>query len=132
MGGGLSAGYTISQSRLYFDPIIQETTTKLYAGALRSVNFVNLNNTNGPQASQLLLNWDVQTGFLLEVFESASYPGQSYSIHFKTTSTNVWQPSSTPDFAFDATPQSSSLVNQGASAAFSLILNSTNSFAGTI
>ena len=136
LAGGLSAGYPVYANSVYsFIPYIQETTTKLYAGALRSVNAagIGLNSTSGgPPAPQLLLNWDAQTGFLLEAFEDVSFPGQSYSIHFKVTNTNVWSSSTSSDFGFDAIPQSSQQVHLGASATYTLLFNSTNSFAGTI
>jgi len=132
IAGGLSAGYPIYQTSTYSIPYISETVTKPYAGALRPVNTVNVNNTSAPYVSSILLDWDAQTGFLLEVSESISYPGESYSIHFTATTTNVWSPSTMPDFGFDAIPQSPQPIHLGESATFNLLLNSTNNFAGTI
>ena len=136
LAGGLSAGYPIYQtSQFSIVNYIQETTTGLYAGALRSVNDVSVggNDTSGgPYSQQIALHWDAQTGFLLEIYEDITYPGQSFALHLKVTSTNVWSPSTSPNFSFDAIPQTLPPVHQGESATFNLVLNSTNGFAGTI
>jgi uncharacterized membrane protein len=132
IAGGLSAGYPIYQTPIYSFPYIGETATKLYAGALRSTNVVNVSNPSGPYAQQFQLEWDAQTGFLINVYENITYPGQSYEIQIKVTSTNVWSPSTTADFGFDAIPQSSQPVNAGASPTYNLVFNSTKSFAGKI
>jgi uncharacterized membrane protein len=133
IAGGLSAGYPIYQTPAYPSPTIRETVTKQYAGALRSVNVVSENYTSPYQINQYSFNWDAQTGLLLEYSVSSSYlPFETYTIHIKATTTNLWSPSSNPDFSFDAIPQSPDPVHQGDSASFTLLLNSTNSFAGII
>jgi len=114
IAGELSAGDQVyrapSPSSL---PRIGETVTKPYANALRSINVVNAtDNLRGPQ-SQILLHWDVNTGLLLEVLEKASYPSNKYSLYFEVTSTNVWQPSSIPDFGFDTIQHSSMSLHLG-------------------
>lgn len=133
LSGGLSTGDSIYQSTYpypSFYPVITETVTKLYAGALRSINVVNQTDPAGGQ--RLWFNWDVKTGLLLDVFESLSYYYASLTLSFKVVSTSVWQPSTASDFGFDAIQESSLPLYVGETGAYKLVLNSTNSFHGII
>jgi uncharacterized membrane protein len=133
IAGELSAGDQVYQAPSPSSfPRIGETVTKPYANALRSINVVNAtDNLGGPQ-SQILLHWDVNTGLLLEVLEKASYPSNKYSLYFEVTSTNVWQPSSIPDFGFDTIQHSSMSLHLGEPGIYTLTFDSTNNFTGII
>jgi uncharacterized membrane protein len=132
ISGGLSAGDQLFQPQPYggYYPRIPETVTKLYAGALRSVNV--LNQTDAVYGQQFIFNWDVKTGFLVSLYDNVSYYNYNFLISLKATSTNVWAQSTTPDFGFDAILQSSTPIYVGETGAYKLVLNSTNNFHGIV
>jgi uncharacterized membrane protein len=132
LSGGLSAGDHIYQAQYpyQFYPIITETVTKLYAGSERSVNV--LNQTYSQSGQEFVTQWDAKTGFLVELLDNVSYYSYNFLISLRVTSTNVWQPSTSPDFGFDVIQQSSVPLYIGETGTYKLVLNSTNSFSGVI
>jgi hypothetical protein len=73
---------------------INGTTSRTYAGASRSVNYVNLTRTAGDSVMTLKLYWDKAKGILCDMLISASisYEGTVYSMSMsmKITETNMW------------------------------------------
>jgi uncharacterized membrane protein len=132
LSGGLSAGDHIYQAQYPYQyyPVITNTVTKLYAGSERSVNV--LNQTYAQNGQEFVTQWDVKTGFLVELLDNVSYYSYNFFISLRVTSTNVWQPSTSPDFGFDVIQQSSSPLYIGETGAYKLTFNSTNNFAGVI
>src|SRR5712664_2434961 len=128
IAGGLSAGDSLTQGGYGLG--ITETVAKPYAGAVRPVNVLVAKTS----FYNLTAVWDQSTGFLLEINEQVSqlYLGQTYSIQAKVTTTNAWTSSSLPDFAFDATPQTSPVIHLGQSIMFSLNLTSINGYSGGV
>ena len=133
VAANLTAGDLLFNSPYpYYPYLFNATVGRVYAGALRSVNVFNITLTNPGQSVQALFYWDVQTGFLLDAAETVNYPGQSFSIRFKATDTNVWTPNTGPDYSLDASTLSSAVIHRGESTSFRLDLTSLNGFADTI
>src|SRR5881409_1633838 len=133
VAGNLTAGDLLFNSPYpYYPYLFNATVGRVYAGALRSVNVFNITLTNPGQSVQALFYWDVQTGFLLDAAETVNYPGQSFSIRFKATETNVWTPNTSPDYSLDASSLSSAVIHRGESTNFRLDLTSLNSFTGSV
>src|SRR5713101_1627950 len=135
IAGGLSAGDPLAQSAPSSSfPPVTETVSRVYAGALRSVNAFVANSTQSGQRTDFALYWDVSTGFLMEFSATSLQVGSPglVTFHFKATSTNVWTPSTSPDFGFDAIPVTSPSVYLGESAAYTLNLTSFQNFSGTV
>src|SRR5437870_2588285 len=130
IAGGLSAGDPLTQGGYGFLGGITETVAKPYAGAVRPVNILVAKNP----FYNLTAIWDQSTGFLVEISEQVSelYPGQTYSIEAKVTTTNAWPSSSLPDIGFEATPQTSPVIHLGQSIMFSLNLTSINGYSGGV
>src|SRR5438309_5465290 len=147
IAGGLTAGDPVTQTPALlgglgaFASVINETVTRQYAGALRTVN-VGIQEPSLPGVTlRSTAYWDAQSGFALELslysfipagILSPSSPSSSITIHLKATSTNIWTPSTTPDFGLDITPLSSFVLYQGSSDIFSVNLTSFGSFTGTV
>ena len=134
VAGNLTAGDLLFNSPFGFNYAFNETVERVYAGALRSVNLLNLTLTSPGQSSLVQFYWDAQTGFLLDASESVnySYPAASFSIRFKATDTNVWTPNTSQDYSLDASALSSGVLHRGESTSFRLALASLNAFAGTV
>src|SRR5437870_3151436 len=147
IAGGLTAGDPVTQAPpilgglAAFASVINETVTRQYAGLLRTVNV----GIQEPSLPGVILRstayWDAQTGFALELslhsfipagILSPSSPSSSIDIHLKATSTNIWTPSTNPDFGLDIAPPSSFVVYQGSFDTFSVNLTSFGSFSGTV
>src|SRR2546426_11081816 len=147
VAGGLTAGDPVTQVPPImgglgaFASVINETVTRQYAGALRTVNV----GIQEPSLPGVILRstayWDAQTGFVLELslhsfipagILSPSSPSSSIDIHLKATSTNIWTPSTNPDFGLDIAPPSSFVLYQGSFDTFSVNLTSFGSFTGTV
>jgi len=139
LAGGLTAGdpvYTTPQGQNFFQTVNQ-TVTRYYAGAIRSVNVINYTLTFQPYFIKATIYNDALTGFLLEFSESAHFPNSptssvTFSFHALATSTNVWPASASPDFSFDAIPASSTRIIPGQSLAFNLNLTSFRSYTGLV
>src|SRR6266699_3691352 len=147
IAGGLTAGDPVTQTPAILDgfgafaSVINETVTRQYAGALRVVN-VGIQEPSLPGVTlRSTAYWDAQTGFALELslhsfipagILSPSSPSSSIDIHLKATSTNIWTPSTNPDFGLDIAPPSSFVLYQGSFDTFSVNLTSFRSFSGTV
>jgi hypothetical protein len=146
IAAGLTAGDPVTQMPTItgfagFASVINETVARYYAGAVRSVN-VGIQEPSLPGVNfRSAVYWDEQTGFALELsllsfipagILSPSSPSSSITIHLKVTSTNIWTPSTNPDFGLDITPLSSFVIYQGSSDTFSVNLTSFGTFYGTV
>jgi hypothetical protein len=142
----LSAGDPVTQAPSIqgfsgFASVINETVSRYYSGAVRSVN-VGIQEPSLPGVTlRSAVYWDAKTGFALELslysfipagILSPSSPSSSITIHLKVTSTNIWTPSTNSDFGLDVTPLSSFVLYQGASDTFSVNLTSFSAFTGTV
>jgi len=137
MGGGLRAGDPIFKNSLgYFPYTLNETVNRVYAGALRTVNLLNLTIQSPSYSVKASFYWDTQTGLLLEAYEAANYTystGPSYlQLYFEATQTNVWTPETSADFTLDAASQTSEIAHAGEIVSFRLDTARINSFNGTI
>ncbi|TMI42530.1 hypothetical protein E6H21_00250 [Candidatus Bathyarchaeota archaeon] len=137
VAGGLSAGEPLTQSNSgssSFFGFITQTVTRAYAGALRTVNGVNVGSVPQSGINSLAFYWDQSSGFLLEASESvaaSTYNPQPFSIDIRVTSTNIWPGSSTPDFSLDAASQTVPFVFRGMTSSITLNLTSYNTFTAT-
>src|SRR6267143_169364 len=147
IAGGLAAGDPVTQTPAIlgglgaFASAINETVTRQYAGALRTVN-VGIQEPSLPGVTlRSTAYWDAQTGFALELslqsfipagILSPSSPSSSITIHLKATSTNIWTSSTSPDFGIDITSQSPFILYQGSSDTFSVNLTSFRQFYGPV
>src|SRR5437667_5005535 len=114
---------------------ITETVSRVYAGALRSVNVGVINATQFGQPAFIAFYWDLSSGFLLEA--TAHLPSalghSDLDVSRRVTSTNVWTASTASDFGFDAIPQGSTFVFLGQSgASYILNLTSFQNFSGPV
>src|SRR6266568_4441554 len=147
IAGGLTAGDPVTQAPPImgglgaFASVINETVTRQYAGLLRTVN-VGIQEPSLPGVTlKSTAYWDAQTGFALELslhsfipagILSPFSPSSSIDIHLKATSTNIWTPSTNPDFGLDIAPPSSFVLYQGSFDIFSVNLTSFGQFYGTV
>ena len=137
MGGGLRAGDPIFKNSLgYYPYTLNETVNRVYAGALRTVNLLNLTIQSPSYSVRASFYWDAQTGLLLEAYEAANYTystGPSYlQLYFEATQTNVWTAETNADFTLDAASQTSEITHAGEIASFRLDTARINNFNGTI
>src|SRR2546426_640690 len=136
VAGNLTAGDLLLNTPNSFYPyVFNETVERVYAGALRTVNLLNLTITPPGESVRVIFYWDAQTGLVLDAAEylNATVPSPTtFSIHFKATKTNVWTPSTGPDYSLDASSLSSGVVHGGDATSFRLDLASLNGFTGNI
>ena len=136
VAGNLTTGDLLLNTPNSFYPyVFNETVERVYAGALRTVNFLNLTIALPGQNARVLFYWDAQTGLVLDAAEYANFASPTPStlaIHFKATATNVWTPSTQPDYSLDASTLSSAVLHAGESTTFRLDLASVNNFTGNI
>src|SRR3989442_232903 len=137
MGGGLRAGHPIFKNALgYYPYTLNETVNRVYAGALRTVNLLNLTIQSPSYSVRASFYWDAQTGLLLEAYEAANYTystGPSYlQLYFEATQPNVWTAETNADFTLDAASQTSEIAHAGEIASFRLDTARINNFNGTI
>src|SRR5467141_3643156 len=136
VAGNLTAGDLLLNTPNSFYPyVFNETVERVYAGALRTVNLLNLTITLPGENVRVIFYWDAQTGLVLDAAEylNATIPSPTtFSIHFKATETNVWTPSTGPDYSLDASSLSTGVIHGGDATSFRLDLASINSFSGTI
>jgi uncharacterized membrane protein len=135
LAGGLRAGDPLLKSSPYLSLSVNETVNKIYAGALRSVNVLNITYQSSYANVKAAYYWDVNTGLLLEAYENASFTSPSgpviLQIYFEATATNVWTLETTPDFTLDASAQTFG-PHLGETASYRLDLASFNRFNGTV
>jgi len=136
VAGNLTAGDLLLNTPFSFYPyVFNETVERVYAGALRTVNFLNLTIALSGQNARILFYWDAQTGLVLDAAEylNQTFPSPTiFSVHFTATETNVWTPSTGPDYSFDASSLSSGVLHRGDVTSFRLDLTSLNGFTGDI
>ncbi len=136
VAGNLTAGDLLLNAPFSFYPYaFNETVERVYAGALRTVNLLNLTIALPGQNARVLFYWDAQTGIVLDAAEYANFTSPTPStlaIHFKATETNVWTPSTGPDYSLDASSLSSGVLHGGEVTSFRLDLASLNGFTGDI
>src|SRR5438876_429691 len=136
VAGNLTAGDLLLNTPFSFYPyVFNETVERVYAGALRTVNFLNLTIALSGQNARILFYWDAQTGLVLDAAEylNQTFPSPTiFSVHFTATETNVWTPSTGPDYSFDASSLSSGVLHGGDVTSFRLDLTSLNGFTGDI
>ncbi|HTD18862.1 MAG TPA: hypothetical protein VK667_04955, partial [Ktedonobacteraceae bacterium] len=137
VAGNLTAGDLFFRpvQPFYSDYVINETVNRVYAGALRTANLLNLTITYPQESIRVIFYWDAQTGLVLDAAEYANFTSPTPStlaIHFKATATNVWTPNTQPDYSLDASSLSSAVLHAGDSTTFRLDLASVNNFTGSI
>jgi len=76
-------------------PTINDTVTRTYAGASRSVNVLDVTFTSGSYTMKYVCRWDKATGIWLEVFtrqpDNPFAPTGAYvDYSVKATETNIW------------------------------------------
>src|SRR6266487_4631262 len=136
VAGNLTTGDLLLNTPNSFYPyVFNETVEKVYAGALRTINLLNLTITYPQESIRVIFYWDAQTGLVLDAAEYANFTSPTPStlaIHFKATATNVWTPNTQPDYSLDASSLSSAVLHAGDSTTFKLDLASVTNFTGTI
>jgi len=136
VAGNLTAGDLLLNTPFSFYPyVFNETIERVYAGALRTVNLLNLTIALPGQNARVLFYWDAQTGIVLDAAEYANVTVPSpttFSLHFKATETNVWTPSTGPDYSLDASSLSSGVLHGGEVTSFRLDFAGLNGFTGDI
>ena len=136
LAGNLSAGDLLVKSIYpYYPYVSNETVERVYAGALRSVNLLNLTYAVPGEYVRVVFYWDAQTGLVLDGAEYANSSGQTSSnlaLHFKATETNVWVSNTSPDYSFDASSLSSDVLHAGEVTSFRLDFAGLNGFTGDI
>jgi len=136
LAGNLSAGDLLVKSTYpYYPYVSNETVERVYAGALRSVNLLNITYAVPGEYVRVVFYWDAQTGLVLDGAEYANSSGQTSSnlaLHFKATETNVWVSNTSPDYSFDASSLSSDVLHAGEVTSFRLDLAGLNGFTGNI
>jgi hypothetical protein len=70
--------------------VINDTVTRTYVGASRSVNFLNLSKYQVD--TEMVAYWDQTTGFLVELSLSKSSPTESWIGGYTAIETNMWSP----------------------------------------
>src|SRR6266487_7168461 len=136
VAGNLTTGDLLLNTPNSFYPyVFNETVEKVYAGALRTINLLNLTITYPQESIRVLFYWDAQTGIVLDAAEYANFTSPTPStlaIHFKATETNVWTPSTGPDYSLDASSLSSGVLHGGEVTSFRLDLAGLNGFTGNV
>jgi PKD repeat protein len=111
-------------------PVINQTITESFAGAMRTVNV--LNSTQTPASGITVFTnvwWDQQTGIALLVDFRISEATGSAALFTRLAETNLW--SSGPDFGMTTTP-GSLVIQQGSNSSSSLLLSSERGFTGNV
>ena len=138
--GGLNAGDLVPVSYSSFtgsiSAMINETVTRFYAGAVRTVNLFGIASSFSGLEITSRVYYDQASGFLLEASVSGiigpPLTTPSYiKLEIKATSTNLWSPTTTGDYALDSLPLSSAFIYQGDSVNFALNATSFHGLTGT-
>jgi len=138
--GGLNAGDLVPVSYSSFtgsiSAMINETVTRFYAGAVRTVNLFGIASSFSGLEITSRVYYDQASGFLLEASISGiigpPLTTPSYiKLEIKATSTNLWSPTTTGDYALDSLPLSSAFIYQGDSVNFALNATSFHGLTGT-
>jgi len=78
LAGNLSAGDLLVKSTYpYYPYVSNETVERVYAGALRSVNLLNITYAVPGEYVRVVFYWDAQTGLVLDGAEYANSSGQT-------------------------------------------------------
>src|SRR5712692_4886501 len=134
LAAGLTAGSPIYNTP--GAPTLNSTNTLLVAGALRQVNSLTLTPPvpTGNSIS-LELAWDQATGVLVSFSEDASLSNPTYhsvgQASARMTSTNLWSPSTTPDFIIVAEPGILT-ISTGSAATSNIFVIGVNGFNGIV
>jgi uncharacterized membrane protein len=130
---GLKAGDPLGQPSSNVPPVT-ETVARVYGGAVRSVNAFVSNQTQSGFTNAFAFYWDQSSGLLMELSATNVQFGSPVfsTFHIKVTSTNVWNPSTAPDFSFDAIPLTGPVLYLGDTARFTLNLTSFQNFSGPV
>ncbi len=135
IAGGLTAGDSLFKNPGYLGVSVNETVNEVYAGALRTVNVLNITYQATYVTLKAAYYWDAKTGLLVEAYQNANYTSPSgftiTQIFFEATATNIWTPDTSPDFSFDASAQTPG-PHLGETTSYRLDLASLNQFTGTI
>jgi hypothetical protein len=100
-GTGISGGILIAANLKSGDkitnqshsPMINQTTTGVYAGASRNVNFLEATSIFYNQTTTTRTYWDQSTGVVVEAYSKIPYYGNTDAyteISLKATETNMW------------------------------------------
>jgi len=74
------------------DWIINDTTTRTYAGASRSVNFLSISQSSGESIVNATFYWDQATGVLLETSSNKTSPTENWMLRYTAVETSLWGP----------------------------------------
>lgn len=72
----------------YGSAVLNDTVTRIYAGATRTVNVLDLPNYQ--DYMEMTVYWDQETGVLVELLVSMSSPDESWGGGYKAKETNMW------------------------------------------
>ncbi len=136
VAGNLTTGdLLVNMPNSFYPYVFNETVERVYAGALRTVNLLNLTIALPGQYARVLFYWDAQTGIVLDGAEyvNDTVPSPTtFSVHFRATETNVWTSSTGPDYSLDASSLSSGVLHGGEVTSFRLDLAGLNGFTGNV
>ena len=74
------------------DMLINDTVTRTYVAASRSVNVLNMSQSFEATTSMWGFYWDQPTGVLLELFVNISSPTGTGILRYEAIRTNIWGP----------------------------------------
>lgn len=90
---GLKAGDAIPMSMFGSNPtnlVINDTVSRTYAGASRSVNHFGMSASGSGYSVEVAAYWDQATGVLMELSMSTVTPEENMQVSIKATETNMW------------------------------------------
>lgn len=77
----------------YTPPTINQTTTGIYSGAVRSVNLLEVTSVYDNQTETIRICWDQSTGVMVEMYVKVPMSSGAYiESSVKATETNMWNP----------------------------------------
>jgi hypothetical protein len=100
-GGSMGMSYLVASNLTAGDPLtpqtpettINQTVTRLYAGANRNVNIIDSKSSYIGYLSEYKIYWDQNTGIMVEQYSNQTdytNPGVYFEISIKATETNLW------------------------------------------
>jgi hypothetical protein len=100
-GGSAGATYLVASNLTSGDPLspqtpettINQTVTRLYAGANRNVNIIDSKSSYQGYLSEYKIYWDQNTGIMVEVYTNQTdytNPGAYEEVSLKATETDLW------------------------------------------
>ncbi len=72
--------------------IVNDTLTRTYIGASRSVNFLSISQSSGEGIVNATFYWDQATGVLLETSSNKTSPTETWMLRYEAIETNLWGP----------------------------------------